>query len=156
MMKNWPTKESAKRKQLDKRKGKRLRWRRTKEEHKTVNGINAAVQKKGEKKRRNKRVRELTKETVGVSDSSECGKIWNTQWQNMKEWLKQKEYEKKANKSNIGLSLLSFTHLVPKPISLCFVKHKWKKLIMTGYSFPCNYKEWNLEGYNNKMDSEAP
>lgn len=90
IMKNWPTKEAANRKQLNKRKGKRLRQRRTKEEHKTVNGINAAAQKKGEQKRMNKRVRELTKETVGVSDSSECGKIWNTQWQNMKEWLKHK------------------------------------------------------------------
>lgn len=54
------------------------------------NGINAAVQLKREQKRMNKRVTELTKETVGVSDSSECGKIWNTQWQNMKEWLKHK------------------------------------------------------------------
>ncbi len=145
MMKNWPTKESAKRKQLDKRKGKRLRWRRTKEEHKTVNGINAAVQKKGEKKRRNKRVRELTKETVGVSDSSECGKIWNTQWQNMKEWLKQKEYEKKANKSNIGLSLLSFTHLVPKPITL-FCETQMEKINNDWLFFPMQLQRMKSRG----------
>lgn len=50
----------------------------TDKEHKTVNGINAAAQKKGEQKRMNKRVRELTKETVGVSDSSECGE--NMKW----------------------------------------------------------------------------
>lgn len=43
--------DSATRKQLDKRKGKRLRWKRTKEEHKIVNGINADAQKKRESKR---------------------------------------------------------------------------------------------------------
>ncbi len=65
----------CKKKAVGQKEGKETEVETDKEEHKTVNGINAAVQKKGEKKRMNKRVRELTKETVGVSDSSECGKI---------------------------------------------------------------------------------
>lgn len=60
------------------------------------NGINAAVQLKREQKRMNKRVTELTKETVGVSDSSECGKIWNRQRQNMNKWRKHKRKTKRV------------------------------------------------------------
>lgn len=70
-------------------------------------------------------------------------------WENMKYTMtehervaKQKEYEENANKSNIELSLLSFTHVVPNAISLSSVEYNRKKnLIMTGYSFPCNYKQ---------------
>ncbi len=53
----------------------------------------------------------------------------------MKEWLKQKEYEKKANKCNIGLSLLSFTHRSKTYITL-FCETQMEKINNDWLFFP--------------------